>query len=148
MELDDSTELNAENYINVYLKYYDSKSVAYKKRFLVLTVSDIILSAMIPFVVLFIDGFSAAKYIVALMGSIITIVKGLNTAFGYHKLWIEYRTVAEALKHQKDLYINNCSPYNGQNKKELLVIIVNSILENENRNWKTIELSLTKSEKS
>ncbi len=146
--MDNVSGIDAENYLDSYLAYYDEKSIKNKKRYTCLVLLDIIISAMIPFATLFIDIFGAAKYIVALMGSCITIVTALNTTFGYHKLWIEYRTVAEALKHQKDLYINNCNPYNDDNKKELLLFIVNSILEKENRNWKSIELSLVKSVKS
>lgn len=146
--MDNINGINAENYLNSYLAYYDHKSVTNKKRYTCLVLLDIIISALIPFTALFIDVFVPAKYIVALMGSSITIVTALNTTFGYHKLWIEYRTVAEALKHQKVLYINNCNPYNDENKRELLIFIVNSILEKENRNWKSIELSLIKSDKA
>ncbi len=145
--MDNMNSINAENYLDSYLAYYDEKSIRNKKRYTCLVLLDIVISAMIPFAALFIDVFSPAKYIVALMGSCITIVTALNTTFGYHKLWIEYRTVAEALKHQKDLFINNCNPYNEDNKRELLLFIVNSILEKENRNWKSIELSLVKSVK-
>ncbi len=142
--MDNVSGINAENYLDSYLAYYDAKSIKNKKRYTCLVLLDIIISAMIPFAALFIDVFGPAKYIVALMGSCITIATALNTTFGYHKLWIEYRTVAETLKHQKDLYINNCNPYNDDNKRELLLFVVNSILEKENRNWKSIELSLIK----
>ncbi len=139
---------NAENYLNGNLTYYDEKSVLNKKRYTLLVVLDITLSALIPFTTLFIDIFSGAKYIVALMGSVITVVSAFNATFGYHKLWIEYRMVAEALKHQKDLYINSCNPYNCHNKGEILISIVNSILEKENSNWRSTELSLVKPDKT
>ncbi len=143
-----TNNINAENYLNGYLDYYEGKSILNKKRYSAFVVLNIVISALIPFATLFIDVYIPAKYIVAMMGSTITIISALNSTFGYHKHWIEYRTVAESLKHQKVLYMNNCYPYNVENKGELLILMINSILELENRNWKSIELNLIKSAKT
>ncbi len=134
----------AEEYLLNYLKYYDSRSISCKKWYLFFVVLDTVISAFIPFTALFIDTFAFTQYIIAFMGSVITIVSTLNTTFGFHKNWVEYRTTAEILKYHKYLYETDSSPYDGDNKEKLLISGINSIVEKENRNWRSIELNTRK----
>lgn len=141
----DGNKNTAENYLLGYLEYYDKKSISYKKWYSILVVLDIVISAFIPFTTLFIDDFSSTKYIVAFMGSVVTIVSAFKTTFGFHKNWVEYRTTAEILKYHKYLFETQSSPYCEENKEELLILNVNSIVVKENRNWRSFELNNKKS---
>ena len=78
------------------------------------------------------------------MASLITIASSIKTTFGFHKNWVEYRTTAEILKYHKYLFETKSAPYKGENKVELLISNVNSIVEKENRSWRTIELESKK----
>ncbi|PKM51447.1 MAG: DUF4231 domain-containing protein [Firmicutes bacterium HGW-Firmicutes-7] len=139
--MNDDNKSIAENYLLDYLEYYDKKSISYKKWYSVLVVLDIVISAFIPFATLFIDNFSYTKYIVAFMGSVVTIVSAFKTTFGFHKNWVEYRTTAELLKYHKYLFETQSTPYCEENKGELLILNVNSIVIKENRNWRSFELN-------
>jgi len=143
--MDNGNKGNAENYLLEYLQYYDEKSISYKKWYTIFVVLDIVISAFIPFATLFIDIFSPTKYIVAFMGSVITIVSAFKTAFRFHISWVQYRTTAEILKYHKYLFETESYPYKGENRGELLISNVNSIVEKENRNWRSIELNNKKS---
>jgi hypothetical protein len=107
-------------------------------------VADTIISAFIPFATLFIDVYLPAKFVVAFMGCIITVVSAFLSIFGFHKNWVEFRTTAEILKYHKYLYKTCSTPYNKTNKDELLILNVNTIVEKENRNWRSIELNIKK----
>jgi len=139
---------SAENYLYEYLKYYDHKSMSNKKWYTILVVLYTVISAFIPFTILFIDVYYPTKYIVAFMGSFITIVSAFKTTFGFHKNWVQYRTTTEILKYHKCLYETCSAPYNGANKGEQLISNVNSIVEKENKNWRSIELNVKKSSKN
>lgn len=134
----------AEEYLLNHLEYYDNKSISCKKWHLTFVVLDTVISAFIPFTALFIDAFASTQYIIAFMGSVITIVSTLNTTLGFHKNWVEYRTTAEILKYYKYLYETSSSPYDGENKETLLISSTNSIIAKENRNWRSIELNTKK----
>lgn len=140
MSITTHRKCSAENYLLEYLEYYDEKSISCKRWYTVLIIIDTVISAFIPFSTLFIDIFTSAKYMVAFMGSIVTIVSVLNTTFGYHKNWVEYRTAAEILKYHMCLFETESSPYNSENRQELLISNVNSIVGKENRAWRSLEL--------
>jgi len=128
-------------YLKNSLKYYDKKSISCKRWYTVLILADIILSSFIPFTILFIDSHNYIKFIVALMGSFITIASSIRIKFNFQENWVEYRTTTEILKYHKYLYDTLSPPYNDNNKDELLISKVNEICINENKNWRNIKLS-------
>lgn len=132
---------NPEAYLTEALEFYDSKSILYKKWYTVLVTLDIITSALIPFITLFFDKFHAARYIVALMGSFITIISTFKATFRFHEKWIDYRSTAETLKYHKYLFETESSPYKGEGKVELLISNIHLIVDKENKNWRSVELN-------
>ncbi|WP_368487609.1 DUF4231 domain-containing protein [Clostridium sp. BJN0013] len=134
----DSNKCSPEEYLESYYNYYDIKAISYKKWYTILIIFYTTISALIPFTTLYFDTFFSAKYIIAFMGSIATIVSSLSATFGFHKKWIEYRTTAEILKFHMCLYINKFAPYNGEHRGNILVSNVRSIVETENKIWRAI----------
>lgn len=53
----------------------------------------------------------------------------------WHENWIQYRYIAELLKHEKYLYITKASPYDDENAFEFLVQRVERTISSENVNW-------------
>ncbi len=146
--MNDKNRLYARNYLYRNLNYYDKKAASNKKLYNLFIILEIVISAFIPFAALFNDVFFQTKYIVALMGSFITILSAFKTSFDLHKKWVEYRTMAEILEYHKRLYLIESAPYNKSNKHELLISNVNSIVEKENRTWRSVELSVKKSSRN
>ena len=132
----------AKAYLMQTLEWYDKKSILYKRWYTTLIVLNIITSALIPFVTLFMDIFSITRYIVALMGSIVTIISTFKATFGFHEKWVWYRSTTEILRYHKYLFETECAPYKGEDKNQLLVSNVYSIVNKENRKWKSVELNI------
>lgn len=112
------------------IEWYDKKSKLNKIWYIFLAAFDIIISAFIPFTTLFLDSYSTTQYIVAFMGSIVTILSGLLATFQFHKLWINYRFTTETLKTHRDLFEMDVYPYNGTDKAQLLIKNI-SLIESE-----------------
>lgn len=144
--MDNFNKNSAREYLTKNYDYYDIKAISCKSRYTILIIIDITISAFIPFATLFIDIFLPAKYIIAFMGCIVTIVSSLSVTFGFHKNWIEYRTTAEILKFHQYLYETKSAPYDGQNRESILISNVHSIVEIENKNWRSILLNNRKAE--
>lgn len=80
--------------------------------------------------------YACLNYLVIAAGVVISFSNFLQSINKYHENWIQYRTTAELLKHEKYLYetrsgvYKNCSePFN------LLVERCESIISSENIDW-------------
>ncbi len=135
---------HAMQYLKDSLKYYDKKSISCKRWYTALISADVILSAFIPFATLFFDDYANTKFIVALMGSLVTIASSVRAKFAFQEDWVEYRTTTEILKYHRYLYDTLSPPYNKKNKDELLITKVNEICMNENKCWRDMKLNNSK----
>jgi hypothetical protein len=70
--------------------------------------------------------------IIGLLSVIIAVSAGLPALYKYHENWIEYRTTAETLKHEKHLFQAKCSPYDNDNSFCKLVQRVEGLISKEN----------------
>lgn len=89
------------------LCWYDSNSSWCKRAFHGLKVVQIVIAAAIPVI-------AALGGSVALAGSLgaaIVVLEGLQQLFQYQQNWTGYRATAEALKHEKFLYLSGAGPY-------------------------------------
>ena len=131
----------AMNYLKEYLEYYDRKSILCKRWYTFFIVIDIVFSAFIPFTALFFDVFNSTQYVVAFMGSIVTIASTLSATFCFHENWIDFRTSSEILKYHKYLYETTSPPYTGKDKEKLLIETVKNIFVHENKAWRSHKLN-------
>jgi hypothetical protein len=116
------------------LAYYSNKATSYKKYYNWLVAADIIISALISFTALF-STYYFTKYVIALMGVSVTVISGFLSTFQFDKKWIEYRTTAETLKHEKYAYEMGIEPYDQENKISVLVNNIETLISKENTNW-------------
>jgi len=135
-----TNKCNVIDYINGYFKYYDNKSISLKKWYYAIVVLEGVISTFIPFTTLFLDVWPIARYIVALMSTVVALISIILATFGFHNKWIDYRTTAENLKREKDRYECELLPYNGENREQLLFDKATEIIIRENNNWKVMEL--------
>jgi hypothetical protein len=87
------------------------------------------------------DSFRPTRYIIAFIGSVMTILAAVKANFRFHEKWLEYRSTAEILKYQIYLFETESKPYNRENKEELLLGNVYLIIKKENKSWKSTELN-------
>lgn len=118
------------------INWYSEKSQWNQRWFKRLRLIELIFASLIPFLVTYITAeTSLLKIVVGSMGACIAVISGLVSLNKFQENWIEYRTTAETLKHEKFLYITQSHPYNSDDSFNLLVDRIESLISKENSTW-------------
>lgn len=114
--------------------WYDRKSGSNKMWFIILQITTLVASASVPVFAIF-SGDMWARVTVAILGSATAITTGIVSLYQFRKHWIEYRTTAESLKHEKYMYQTGTGPYVGGDAFSVLVERVEILASQENTAW-------------
>jgi Protein of unknown function (DUF4231) len=116
------------------LSWYSQKSRAARKAFKRIKFTEIIAAALIPFITG--QQWPYVNYIVGGLGVLITVLEGLLHLNHYQENWTDYRNTAEALKHEKFLFLANAGPYASvANPRVALAERIEALLSQENSQW-------------
>uniref|UniRef100_UPI0024572C7C DUF4231 domain-containing protein n=1 Tax=Nocardia cyriacigeorgica TaxID=135487 RepID=UPI0024572C7C len=63
------------------------------------------------------------------------VAEGAQQLFQWHTNWMLYRSTAEALKHEKFLYLASTGPYAGPDARAVLAARVESLVSDTNTTW-------------
>lgn len=124
--------------VNDQISWYESKSGSSKRRFRQLKMLETVLALMIPFLAGFItDGPGAVpiKFTVGLIGVLVAVTTNAITLFKLQENWIQYRTIAEALKQEKFLYVTQAGPYKSGGGFPDFVERCEQLIAKENTQW-------------
>jgi hypothetical protein len=114
------------------LNWYEAKSRHHVAWYQSLKVAQILIAAAIPASVA--AGASAA--VAGALGAVIVVLEGLQQLFQFQQNWISYRTTAEALKHEKFLYLASAGPYAHSDRLEgALAERVEALVSQETVAW-------------
>ena len=114
------------------LGWYGRKAQLNKDAFYRLKVAQILVAAAIPVAA----AAGATAWLVAATGATILVLEGLQQLFQFQQNWIGYRATAEALKHEKHLYLSEAGPYAGAARADaLLAERVEGLVSQENAAW-------------
>jgi len=71
-----------------------------------------------------------AQVLSAVLGAMVTIATGIAKLFKFQENWLQYRSIAEALGRERELYLGNAGDYgaSGANREPLLVERVEALL--------------------
>lgn len=132
--------MTSEEYIQTRLddqiNWYSRRSQSNQSWFKGLRIVEIVFACTIPFLVSQITTDTPLlRIVVGGMGVCIAVVSGLVSLYKFHENWIEYRTTAETLKHEKFLFLTKAPPYDGETAFHALVARVESLISKENTNW-------------
>lgn len=135
--------MNDEQYISERLDsqigWYSGKSASAQKLYKRFQTAEIVLASSSPiigsFALVFDDYSLALTFLMSGFGAAIAIIESICKMNKYHENWIQYRYIAELLKHEKYLYITKASPYDEENAFEFLVQRVERTISSENVNW-------------
>lgn len=116
------------------IAWYDRKSRLNKQGFLVLQVITLLASASIPVFALF-SGDIWARLAVAILGSTTAVTAAIVSLYQFREHWIEYRTTAESLKHEKYMFQTNTGPYTGDDAFSVFVDRVEALVSQEHTTW-------------
>lgn len=129
------------------LVWYSRKSQQNKKMFMSLRLIEIVSAALIPFIAGMSDAVPYSQWIIGGLGVMIAIAAASTSLFKFQENWVEYRITAERLKHEKYTYIANASPYLSEDKFNLLVNRIESVLSRQNYSWAARSAHNEKAEK-
>ncbi|WP_158675567.1 DUF4231 domain-containing protein [Nocardia stercoris] len=80
---------------------------------------------------------SAPAPVTASVSALVVIAEGVQQVFQWHTNWLTYRSTAEALKHEKFLYLAESDPYAGTDRRQLLARRIENLLAQENVQWRS-----------
>lgn len=132
-----------KNRVDDQINWYDGKSKVCKRGCTVCQIITLVAAATIP-VVAVISGSLSSRVVVAILGSLTAIATGIVSIYQFREHWIEYRTTAESLKHERCLFLTRTGPYTGEDFFSVFVDRIESLVSQENTAWRHV---LTKPKK-
>jgi Protein of unknown function (DUF4231) len=119
------------------IAWYDRKSQRNQQAYRYLKIFELAAASAIPLLTGLIKPDTPWHIVVGILGALIAVCSGVAGMFKFHELWIEYRAVTEALRHQKFLFLTRARPYHESNAFPVLVETVEGILAKENASWRS-----------
>lgn len=122
------------------ISWYDKKSGYNQRLFKGMKTATIVISVSIPLLAAYSSFRPIPGTLIALisgaLGALIALLEAIQQLNQYHHNWITYRSTAEALKHEKYLFLSNAGPYgSAANPKTLLAERVESLVSQEHAKW-------------
>jgi hypothetical protein len=114
------------------ITWYERKSAQNQQRFKILKGVQLVAAATIP-VVATLDAHAA---LTASLGALIVVVEGFQQLNQYQQNWTLYRSNAEALKHEKFLFLARAGPYASvRDGHALLADRIEGLISQEHAKW-------------
>lgn len=127
------------------LNWYDRKAGYNERVFKGLRIATLVVSISIPLTAAFV------KYalVTGSLGALIALFEGLQQLNQYHQNWITYRSTAEALKHEKYLFLSGAGAYaSAGNSRALLAERVEGLVSQEHAKWSSAKEELDKDKRA
>ncbi len=114
------------------IAWYDRKSMANQRRFKLLKGVQLVVAATIPIAATL----DALPAVAATLGGAIIVVEGFQQLNQYQQNWALYRSNAEALKHEKFLFLARAGPYaRVDDGRALLADRIEGLISQEHAKW-------------
>ncbi|MFE7797716.1 DUF4231 domain-containing protein [Nocardia sp. NPDC057440] len=113
------------------VRWYADKSRRAQKAYKQVKLGQIAVGAIVP--VLAATG--VAGYVTAIVAAAVVIGEGAQQLFQWQSNWIHFRTAAEALRHERFLYLAEAGPYTGADRRRILAERIEALTAGENRAW-------------
>lgn len=113
------------------LGWYDRKSIAAQRAFTRLKVVELIIAAAVPVVA----GTGGSPWITASLGAAVVVLEAVQQLFQWQTNWVLYRSTAEALKHEKYLFLSSAGPYASADRPRVLAERIEGLISQEHAKW-------------
>jgi hypothetical protein len=114
------------------IEWYDRKSVSNQRAFKRVKAAQLIAASAIPAVATL--DFHAV--VAATLGAAVVVLEGFQQLNQYQQNWASYRSTAEALKHEKYLYLAAAGPYAATgDSRALLADRIEGLISQEHAKW-------------
>lgn len=127
-----------ENFYTKQFNWYDEKAVRNKKNYRIMKISQIVLAAILPVAVTLFPVTSSLfwKYLIIISSVLLIILEGLESHLNYQKKWMNYRTTAEGLRREEQMFKTRTNEYeNADDPEKKFVERVMALTSQENRYW-------------
>ena len=113
------------------LGWYDRKSLACQRYYKRAKTAQLVLGSAVPVVALI----DSLPIVTASVAAVVVVLEAVQQLNQWQANWVLYRSTAEALKHERFLYLAEVGPYRGQNRRELLAERVEGLVSQEHATW-------------
>ena len=113
------------------LNWYDTKSVAAATLYKRLKAAEILIAALVPVLA----GLSAPAAVTAGVAAIVVVLEGIQQLNQWQTNWVQYRSTAEQLKHEKYLYLAQAGPYGRDDRRRVLAERLEGLISQEHAKW-------------
>src|SRR6266699_96816 len=98
------------------LHWYDTKSQSAQRAYKRLKVLEIVDAATLPVVA----GAHGPEWVLGVLGAGVVVLEAVQHLYQFQSNWITYRSTAEALKHERFLYLARAGPYLDRDRDRVL----------------------------
>jgi len=127
-----------EEFYEPQFEWYDSKAIRNKRMHRVMKGAQIVLAAILPVAVTLFPVTDSTfwKNTIIIAAVLLIILEALESYLNYQKKWMNYRTTAEGLRREEQMFKTRTDEYEGVDDPEkVFVKRVMALTSQENRYW-------------
>ena len=113
------------------LEWYSRKSSAAQRAFKWVKVVQLVIGAAVPVVA----GAGGPALLTAALGAAVVVLEAVQQLYQWQTNWVLYRSTAEALKHEKYLFLSSAGPYATADRLRVLAERVEGLVSQEHAKW-------------
>ena len=113
------------------LGWYDRRSGDNQRRYKWLKLLEIAVAASLPVVA----AVHSPVWVTGGLAAVVVVLEGAQHLFQYQQNWITYRSTAEALKHERYLYLAKAGPYAEGDRHRQLAERLEGLVSQEHAKW-------------
>jgi hypothetical protein len=113
------------------LAWYDAKSGACQRAYKRIKLLELVIAAAVPVLA----ALSSPAAVTASFAAVVVVLEGAQQLYQWQTNWALYRSTAEALKHERFLFLANAGPYTGADRDRVLAERVEGLVSQEHAKW-------------
>lgn len=113
------------------LGWYDRKSVAAQQAYKRTKLVQLLVGATVPVVA----ALQAPAAVTAGLAAVVVVAEGIQQLYQWQTNWVLYRATAEALKHERFLYLAAAGPYSTEDRHRILAERLEGLVSQEHARW-------------
>lgn len=113
------------------IRWYDRKSGDNQRRYKWLKLVELAVAAALPVVA----GTGSPVLLTGTLAAVIVVLEGAQHLYQFQERWITYRATAEALKHERYLYLAKAGPYLHADRHQQLAERIEGLISQEHAKW-------------
>jgi len=113
------------------IRWYSRKSGESQRLYKWLKILEIAVAAALPVVA----AVHSPVWVTGGLAAVIVLLEGAQHVYQFQEHWITYRSTAEALKHERYLYLAQAGPYAGDDRHQQLAERLEGLISQEHAKW-------------